>query len=240
LASIGEMAAGIAHEIKNPLAGISAAITIIKDDIPSADPRSSILGEVLQQVQRLDKTVNDLLFFGKPSLPELSCIDINKVLSMTCKFASQHRSVKNIEQQIVLAPDLPPVYADDKQMQQVFLNIILNAFQAMAGGGRLSITTSKSIRQEKEYVRIDVADTGPGIPPQILEKIFTPFFTTKAQGTGLGLPICFKLINLHNGDIRVTSDDSQGTVFTIELPACNTNEIDALRREDETQQDTGC
>lgn len=240
LASIGEMAAGIAHEIKNPLAGISAAVTIIKDDIPPADPRNSILGEVLQQVQRLDKTVNDLLFFGKPSLPEFTCIDINDVLSMTCKFASQHRSVINIEKQINLAQDLPPVYADGKQMQQVFLNLILNAFQAMSGGGKLSITTSKSCRQDKEYVRIDIADSGPGIPPQILEKIFTPFFTTKAQGTGLGLPICCKLINLHNGDIQVTSDDTNGTVFTIELPACNTNEIDTLRRDDETQQDTGC
>jgi signal transduction histidine kinase len=240
LASIGEMAAGIAHEIKNPLAGISAAVTIIRDDIPGDDPRNSILGEVLQQVQRLDKTVNDLLFFGKPSLPELACIDINAVISMTCKFASQHRSVMNIQKQLNLAPDLPPVYADDKQMQQVFLNIILNAFQAMNGGGMLSITTSRTLRQEKEYVRIDVADTGPGIPTQILEKIFTPFFTTKAQGTGLGLPICCKLIHLHHGDIRVTSDDSHGTVFTIELPACNTNEIDARRREDETQQDSGC
>jgi signal transduction histidine kinase len=159
---------------------------------------------------------------------------------MTCKFASQHRSIMNIEKQINLASDLPPVYADGKQMQQVFLNLILNAFQAMASGGKLSITTSRAFRQGQEYVRIDVADTGPGIPPQILEKIFTPFFTTKAQGTGLGLPICCKLINLHNGDIRVTSDDSHGTVFTVELPACNTNEIDAQRSEDETKQDTGC
>jgi signal transduction histidine kinase len=240
LASIGEMAAGIAHEIKNPLAGISAAVSIIKDDIPVDDPRNSILGEVLQQVQRLDKTVNDLLFFGKPSLPELSCVDINYIISSTCKFASQHRSVMNIEKHFDLAPDLPPVYADGKQMQQVFLNLILNAFQAMPVGGKLSITTSRTFRQEKEFVRIDVADTGPGIPPLILEKIFTPFFTTKAQGTGLGLPICCKLVNLHNGEIRVTSDDSHGTLFTIELPACNTNEIDVVRRSDETQQDTGC
>lgn len=228
LASIGEMAAGIAHEIKNPLAGISAAITIIKDDIPGDDPRSSILNEVLQQVQRLDKTVNDLLFFGKPSLPELACIDINYIISSTCNFASQHRSVQNIEKQIDLAPDLPPVYADGKQMQQVFLNLFLNAFQAMPGGGRLTIITSRTLRNDREFVRIDVADTGPGIPPQILEKIFTPFFTTKAQGTGLGLPICCKLINLHNGEIRVTSDDTRGTVFTIELPACNMDNIDSI------------
>ncbi|MBK5275038.1 MAG: HAMP domain-containing protein [Desulfuromonadales bacterium] len=234
LASIGEMAAGIAHEIKNPLAGISAALSIIRDDITVADPRNAILGEVLQQVQRLDKTVNDLLFFGKPSLPELTCIDINYILETTCKFASQHRSVMNIKKEINLAPDLPPVYADGKQMQQVFLNLILNAFQAMAGGGTLTITTGTVMRQGREYVSIDVADTGSGIPPQVLEKIFTPFFTTKAQGTGLGLPICCKLIKLHDGDIRVSSDDRHGTIFTVELPACNTHEIDSLRREDET------
>jgi signal transduction histidine kinase len=233
LASIGEMAAGIAHEIKNPLAGISAAITIIRDDVAADDPRSAILGEVLQQVQRLDKTVNDLLFFGKPSLPELSCIDINDILETTCKFASQHRSVVNIEKRFNLAPGLSTVYADGKQMQQVFLNLFLNAFQAMAGGGTLTITTGSVVRDGREYISIDVADTGPGIPPQILEKIFTPFFTTKAQGTGLGLPICAKLVQLHNGDMRVTSNDKHGTVFTIELPACSTQEIDSLRRDDE-------
>ena len=234
LASIGEMAAGIAHEIKNPLAGISAAVTIIRDDIPAEDPRSMILGEVLQQVQRLDKTVNDLLFFGKPSLPELSCIDINEIIDSTCKFASQHRSVANVEKRMHLEPGLPTVYADGKQMQQVFLNLILNAFQAMPDGGTLAITTGRTVRDDREYVTIEVADSGPGIPPLILEKIFTPFFTTKAQGTGLGLPICNKLIQLHKGVIRVTSDNLHGTVFTIELPACSTQEVDELRSNDET------
>jgi two-component system NtrC family sensor kinase len=234
LASIGEMAAGIAHEIKNPLAGISAAITIIRDDIPAEDPRSMILGEVLQQVQRLDKTVNDLLFFGKPSLPELSCIDINDIIDSTCKFASQHRSVANVEKRMHLEPGLPTVYADGKQMQQVFLNLILNAFQAMPDGGTLAITTGRTVRDGREYVTVEVADSGPGIPPLILEKIFTPFFTTKAQGTGLGLPICNKLIQLHKGVIRVSSDNLHGTVFTIELPACSTKEVDALRSNDET------
>lgn len=227
LASIGEMAAGIAHEIKNPLAGISAAVSIIRDDMHPDDPRGAILGEVLQQVTRLDKTVNDLLFFGKPSLPELCCIDVNSVLAVTLKFASQHRSGVRIEQQLELAKDLPPVYADDKQMQQVFLNLFLNAFQAMQGGGVLTVKTSLVQHHNGEYVRVDIADSGPGIPQQILEKIFTPFFTTKAQGTGLGLPICFKLVELHNGSIHVTSDNSSGTVFTVELPACQLNENDS-------------
>lgn len=226
LASIGEMAAGIAHEIKNPLAGISAAVTIIKDDMSGDDPRGAILTEVIEQVKRLDKTVNDLLFFGKPSLPELTCVDINGILMTTLKFASQHRGVVQIERNINLQPDLPPVYADGKQMQQVFLNIVLNAYQAMPTGGVLGITSSLTVRNEIEYVRVDVSDTGSGIPPQILEKIFTPFYTTKAQGTGLGLPICNKLVKLHKGDIRVTSDSSAGTVFTVELPSCHTGSTD--------------
>ncbi len=225
LASIGEMAAGIAHEIKNPLAGISAAVTIIKDDMPADDPRGTILGEVVEQVKRLDKTVNDLLFFGKPSLPELSCVDINSILTTTLKFASQHRGGVNVERRIELRPELPPVYADDKQMQQVFLNIVLNAYQAMPSGGVLGIISSLTVRDNIEYVRVDVSDTGSGIPPQVLEKIFTPFFTTKAQGTGLGLPICNKLVKLHKGDIRVTSDNT-GTLFTVELPACHPGSTD--------------
>jgi signal transduction histidine kinase len=219
LASIGEMAAGIAHEIKNPLAGISAAVTIIKDDMSVEDPRGAILGEVIDQVKRLDKTVNDLLFFGKPSLPELTCVDINSILTTTLKFAAQHNGGFNIERRIELQPDLPPVYADDKQMQQVFLNIVLNAFQAMPTGGMLGVTSSLVLKNDIEYVRVDISDTGSGIPPQILEKIFTPFYTTKAQGTGLGLPICNKLVKLHNGDIRVTSDNVAGTIFTVELPS---------------------
>ena len=226
LASIGEMAAGIAHEIKNPLAGISAAVTIIKDDMAGDDPRGAILGEVVDQVKRLDKTVNDLLFFGKPSLPERTWVDINSILTTTLKFASQHRGGVNIERQIQFQTDLPPVYADGKQMQQVFLNIFLNAYQAMPTGGVLGIISSLVLRNGIQYVSVEISDTGTGIPAQILEKIFTPFYTTKAQGTGLGLPICNKLVKLHNGDIRVSSSDTTGTAFTIELPTGNPESTD--------------
>lgn len=220
LASIGEMAAGIAHEIKNPLAGISAAVSIIKDDMPPGDPRDGILAEVLQQVQRLDKTVNDLLFFGKPSLPEFNCIDVNTIITTTLKFAARHRGGDNIEKKLDLEPNLPPVFADEKQMQQVFLNLILNAMQAMSEGGVLTITSGSTVCDDGDFVRVNISDTGPGIPVQILEKIFTPFFTTKAQGTGLGLPICSKLVKMHNGDIKVTSQHDQGTTFSVELPVC--------------------
>lgn len=220
LASMGEMAAGIAHEIKNPLTGIAAAITIIRDDLDPADPRNEILGEVLEQVKRLDKTVNDLLFFGKPTPPEFCHADINEIIRKTVSFAMKHRASgrESIAKELILGSDLPPVYVDPKQIQQVFLNLVLNAFQAMPEGGTLRIRTECHQTDGKTMVVISVADTGPGIPPQIMERIFTPFFTTKAQGTGLGLPICHKLITQHGGTIRVVSENGKGTTFIIELP----------------------
>jgi signal transduction histidine kinase len=225
LASIGEMAAGIAHEVKNPLTGIASAITIINDDFSPDDPRKEILGEVLEQVKRLDKTVNDLLFFGKPTDPEPVCTDLNAALRKTLVFASQHRGSKGgiIDKLLDLYEDLPPVYVDPKQIQQVFLNLILNAIQAMQNGGTLTIKTDIVQHEEQKWVSVSIADTGQGIPSQILGKIFTPFFTTKAQGTGLGLAICHKLVTQQGGSIRVESEDGKGTVFFIELPACSEN-----------------
>ena len=226
LASIGEMAAGIAHEVKNPLTGIASAVTIINDDFSPGDPRKEILGEVLEQVKRLDKTVNDLLFFGKPSDPEPVCTDLNAVLKRTLVFASQHRGSKGglINKVLDLQDDLPPVYVDPKQIQQVLLNLILNAIQAMQSGGVLTIKTELVRTGAQQWVKLSIADTGQGIPAQILGKIFTPFFTTKAQGTGLGLAICHKLVAQQGGSIWVESEDGKGTVFNIELPATSTEE----------------
>ncbi|GAM10519.1 sensor protein ZraS [Geobacter sp. OR-1] len=218
LASVGEMAAGIAHEIKNPLTGIAAAISIIKEDFDNSDPRSDILTEVLDQVKRLDKTVNDMLFFGKPSPPEFVYADINAILNKTLVFASQYKGGKHIDKKLQIAEDLPYVYVDPKQMQQVFLNLILNAFQAMPGGGELTLITEKLIEEGNCLVQITIADTGEGIPDQVLEKLFTPFFTTKAQGTGLGLAICHKIVSQHNGTLNVTSECGKGTKFIINLP----------------------
>jgi len=221
LASVGEMAAGIAHEIKNPLTGIAAAITVMKDDFEPSDPRYSIISEVLEQISRLDKTVNDLLFFGKPTPAEPACTDINATLRKILTFASQHRGGKNIEKALLLADNLPPVYVDAKQIQQVFLNLFLNAVQAMQQGGVLTVQSLLVQEGGVDMVRIRVSDTGQGIPPQILEKIFVPFFTTKAQGTGLGLPISHRLIEQNGGRLAVQSEDGKGTTFTVDLPACH-------------------
>ncbi len=218
LASVGEMATGVAHEIKNPLAGISGAISVLADDFPSDDPRREIIAKVLEQIARLDKTSTDLLSFGKPGKPEFSYVDINELVKKTLFFVSQHSEARTIHRVKELTRDLPLLWIDEKQIQQVLFNIIINAVQAMPQGGTLSIHTDAVSREGRRFVRVLIADTGKGIPAQDLENIFVPFYTTKTQGTGLGLPICRQLIAQHGGNIRVESRVGEGTTFTIELP----------------------
>jgi len=219
LASVGEMVTGLAHEIKNPLAGIGGAITVISDDFDDDDPRKEIVLEVLGQIKRLDKTVNDLLFFGRPGTPEFSLIDINELIKTTLFFSAQHPESKNIHRIRELTKDLPPVCADEKQVQQVLFNVFLNAIQAMPDGGTLQIETDQVRHNNIEFVRIQVIDSGTGISEAELEEIFVPFHTTKTQGTGLGLPICRQLIGQNDGTISVASRVGEGTTVTIELPA---------------------
>ena len=218
LASVGEMAAGIAHEVKNPLAGISGAITILSDDFPEDDPRRQIIHEVLEQIKRLDKTVNDLLYFGRPGKPELAWADMNALVKTTLFFISQHPEAKNIHRIKELTRDLPAVWIDEKQIQQVLFNIILNAIQAMKDGGTLVIETDTLEKDDKTFVRVRVVDTGPGISVEEQDRIFVPFHTTKTQGTGLGLPICRQLIEQHGGEITIESKAADGTSVIILLP----------------------
>jgi signal transduction histidine kinase len=218
LASVGEMASGLAHEIKNPLAGISGAISVLAADFPEGDERREIIYKVLEQISRLDKTANDLLYFGRPGTPEFAFADVNALLTKTLFFVSQHPEARNIHRVKELTRDLPPVWVDQKQIQQVLFNIILNAIQAMKEGGTLSIVTEPGQNGGRKFVRIVVSDTGRGIPPEELDKIFVPFFTTKTQGTGLGLPICRQLLEQHGGTITVESRVGSGSTFIIELP----------------------
>jgi signal transduction histidine kinase len=219
LASIGEMATGIAHEIKNPLAGISGAISVLANDFAEDDPRKEVIGQVLDQIARLNKTATDLLYFGRPGQPEFTFVDINALIKDTLFFIAQHPEARNIHRVKELTRDLPPAWADAKQIQQVLFNIVINAIQAMEEGGTLSVLTELVKRDNRSFLQIKIQDTGAGIPPEQLDKIFVPFHTTKTQGTGLGLPICRQLIEQHGGRIEVASRLGNGTVFTIELPA---------------------
>ena len=218
LASVGEMATGIAHEIKNPLAGISSAISVLAEDLQEDDCRREVFRQVLEQIARLDKTATDLLYFGRPGTPEFSYVDINGLIKKTLFFVSQHPEARNIHRIKELTRDLPPVWVDEKQIQQVLFNVIINAIQAMPNGGTLTIQTDAAQVDGQPRVRVLVMDTGKGIAKDELERIFVPFHTTKNQGTGLGLAICRQLISQHDGAIRVSSRLGEGTTFIIELP----------------------
>ena len=218
LASVGEMAAGLAHEIKNPLAGIRGAIDVLADDYAQEDPRREVMGQVQDQITRLNKTVNDLLFFGKPGQPEFAYVDINELIKQTLLFVAQHPEAKKVNRVEELTRNLPPVWIDRKQIQQVLLNILINALQAMSDGGVLTVLTDQVVRDGQEWIRVEICDTGPGISIEEMEKIFTPFYTTKTQGTGLGLPICRQLMESNGGALRVDSQVGQGSCFTLELP----------------------
>jgi signal transduction histidine kinase len=221
LAAVGEMSTGIAHEIKNPLACISGAISVLADDYDVNDPRREVVSKILEQISRLDKTATDLLAFGKPGTPEFSYVDINELLKKTLFFVAQHPEARNVERVLELTRELPPVWIDIKQIQQVFFNIIINAIQAMPEGGVLTLTTDSVQRDENEFVKVTIRDTGKGIEAEALAKIFVPFFTTKTQGTGLGLPICRQLVEHNHGSIEVESSLQQGTTFSILLPAAS-------------------
>lgn len=218
LASVGEMSAGIAHEIKNPLAGIKGAITVLADDFAEEDPRREVVDKVLEQISRLDKAATDLLFFGRPGKPSLDFVDTNDLLKKTMFFISQHPEAKNVHQTKEFTRNLPPVWVDGKQLQQVFFNIILNAIQAMKEGGTLLLQTDLVGEQGEQTVRVMIGDSGPGIKPEDLERIYTPFFTTKTQGTGLGLAICRQLIEQQGGTIEIRSRLGEGTRVVIDLP----------------------
>jgi len=231
LASVGEMSAGIAHEIKNPLAAISGAISVLYEDFDEGDPRREVVNKVLEQIARLDKAATDLLFFGRPGKPSFEYVDTNDLLNKTMFFVSQHPEAKNVHQNKEFTRNLPPVWVDAKQLQQVFFNIIINAIQAMQDGGTLLMQTDLIEDREKQVVRVMIGDSGPGIKPEVLDKIFTPFFTTKTQGTGLGLAICRQLIEQQGGTIDIKSRVGEGTRVLINLPV--SSEAVSVKSEDE-------
>ncbi len=226
LASIGELAASVAHEIKNPLAGISGAIQVLADDFPKGDPRREITDQILHQSERMDKTIRDLLNYAQPLAGEPSPVDVNEILDRASFIALPNPARTNVRVHRDYAAGLPRTMADGKHLEQAFLNLILNAAQAMPQGGELTLRTA--LREEpdaaggQQFIVATVADTGVGIPPQIREKIFSPFYTTRTQGTGLGLSITRKIIEQGGGSISVASEPGKGTTFTVRIPVVET------------------
>lgn len=214
MATIGELASGIAHEIKNPLAGIGAAIQVLSEEFNLRTIHREVVDEIMQQLERLNKTTKDLLSFARLAEPRFLMGDLNEVIDKASFFIRKQAEEWDVRIREELKVDIPRILLDPEQMQQVFLNIMLNAIQAMPEGGELYIRTW----QEKDTVEVAFKDTGKGIPKEQFRKIFSPFFTTRHQGTGLGLSICRNIVEKHGGHIKVESEPGKGTRFTVTLP----------------------
>ncbi len=216
LAKMGEMAAGLAHEIKNPISGIVFALNSIIRDIPSDDKRREIFEEIIKQANRVEQNLEALLSFAKQTQFERKPTDINSIIQRILLFIRQQPDMESIEVISELHRELPDVLVDAKQIEQVLLNLIINAVQAMPDGGTLKIATEYV--QTAEKVRITIQDSGIGIPEEIQDRVFQPFFTTKEKGTGLGLTLCREIILKHSGNLTFESIPGKGTTFIMELP----------------------
>ena len=221
LASLGELVAGIAHEVKNPLAGIAAATQVLDDDFEKTDPRKDVTQQILVQVGRLDHIVKDFLRFARPSVPRFSWSDINEVLQKTTFFVRKSIQDKRGVLEEDYAEGLPKVHVDPDKMQQAFLGLLLNAAQAIGEGGMVRIRTRSDVPAAGDavVVTVEISDDGVGIPERNLKKIFDPFFTTKHQGTGLGLAIVREITAEHGGTLLAESVPGEGTTFTVRIPA---------------------
>ena len=217
LTSLGLLAAGVAHEVNTPLAVISNYIQMLAKQMPEDDPRHSIIEKIVKQTFRASEIVNNLLNFSRTGAAELANIDVNKVVEETLSLVAHPLKTSQIQVVKNLGDALPSVRGSANKLQQVFLNLFLNARDAMPSGGMLEVKTAA----HNGSVEIEIVDTGAGIPREHIHKIFDPFFTTKAtgRGTGLGLSVSYGIIKEHAGKIDVRSTPGKGTSFHVEFPA---------------------
>ncbi len=214
LATLGEMAAGLAHEIRNPLAGIAGVIEIIGRELPPASPSREVLEEVRQEVRRIQDTLSDLLEYARPRPPQIRPADLNSTVEHAVLIARQQVLSRPIQIDFAPANGLALVEHDPAQIHQVLLNLMLNAIQAIPGEGHIGVI----VDTEDHFAVIRIADSGRGISPEVLPNIFRPFFTTKGHGTGLGLSLAARIAEHHGGRIDVNSQVGKGTVFSVRLP----------------------
>ncbi len=218
MASLGKLAAGVAHQLNNPLSGITLFTKLVLEEYPLEEEARKDLHRVLEDAERCRDTVKELLEFARQTKHLARPNDINRALSRTLFLLENQSLFQNIHIEKDLDPSLPLVHSDNQQLNHMFMNIILNAAQAMEGNGRLKIKTR--YLPDLNRVRIEIIDTGPGIPEEILSQIFDPFFTTKqeGEGTGLGLSLVYGIVQNHGGEIRAVNVPEGGAAFIIELP----------------------
>ncbi|HEX5437948.1 MAG TPA: ATP-binding protein [Gemmatimonadaceae bacterium] len=226
LAAVGELVAGVAHEVNNPLSTISAYAQLLLRN-PALDAETMDAVEVIRsETLRASQVLRDLLTFARRSESEPAPLQLNEVVERTVRLRSYEMSTAGITCTTELAPDLPSVLGDGRQLQQVLLNLMMNAIQAMAPqqGGTLRLTT----RADGAQVLLEVSDTGPGVPYEVRAHVFEPFFTTKLDGTGLGLSVSYGIVAAHEGTIIITDTSSEGTTFRVTLPAYHSDAVEAV------------
>jgi len=214
LAALGVMAAGLAHEIRNPLGSIKGAVEILESEFNKENPKHEFIYIIKDEIERLNRLVYEFTHFAKPQEPEFRDADINEIVNSIIRLTA-----KNAEQQQVcvipeLGEDLPDVSVDSEQIKQILLNIVINGFQSMPHGGKLFIKTY----ERNACIEVSIMDEGVGIESEKLSRVFDPFFTTKENGTGLGLSISYQLIKKHGGDIVVSPNSDHGLTFTVKIP----------------------
>lgn len=214
LATLGEMATGLAHEIRNPLAGIAGVIEIIGRDLPMTSPARAVVKDVRQEIARINHIVTDLLQTARPHPPTVRKSNLNTTVEHAVMLGRQQALAKGVEIALHKDPTLPEVEHDSDQIHQVLLNLMLNAVQAIDANGKITVT----LRNQGNAAIVEVADNGRGIAPDHLPNIFRPFYTTKGDGTGLGLSLARRIVEDHQGRIDVTSALGKGTTFAVVLP----------------------
>ncbi|HEY4901385.1 MAG TPA: ATP-binding protein [Terriglobales bacterium] len=213
-ATLGELAAGLAHEIRNPLAGIAGVLDIVSRDLPETSAAREVIHDAKQEAMQINRILTELLDTARPKPPQFRVTDIASTAEHAVLFARQQAVTKRINIEFEIKDTLPQVEHDPNQINQVLLNLLLNAIQSMDKPGTIRV----SLQPEEDAVAISVVDEGKGIAPDHLPNIFRPFFTTKGHGTGLGLSLARRMVESHGGTISVASTLGQGTQFTVLLP----------------------
>jgi len=219
--SVGRLAAGVAHEVKNPLAIIQLGIDFLKQTMKGGEESAEVIEEMEDAVRRADTVIKGLVDFSRSDKLSMEQNDLNTVLEESLRMVSHELSTHKIALEKHLADDLPAVQMDRNKIQQVFINLFMNAIQAMVQDGTLSVKTLLAQGEDgKKRIKVVIEDTGPGIPDEKLNKIFDPFFTTKptGKGTGLGLSVVRNIIELHNAEISVQNRETGGASFVITFP----------------------
>ncbi len=212
LARLGEMAAVVAHEVKNPLAGIRGALQVIGGRMPESSRDKPVIGDIVARLDSLNDIVHDLLVFARPREPQLGPVPLASLLESTLALLRRDPALAGVS--VAISGENPIVQADAEQLKTVFLNLLLNAAHATGPVGSVAVT----IGADTIAASVAIADSGPGIAPEIRERIFEPFFTTKHRGTGLGLPTARRVVERHGGTLNVECPPSGGTVVTVTLP----------------------